>query len=100
MCTHQRRLQLLDFLKQPDNVTEPLRHSFLDLDDGKIETTLTTHEDVLRVGLVEFVVGGGVEGGNMFIGEGEDSGAGIAAARPHLPEQEREGALRAVPAWQ
>jgi len=82
----QRLLQLLDFFKQPGSVAEPLRHSFLDLGDGEIETTLTTHEDVLRVGLIELVVGGGVEGGNMFVREGEDSVAGIAAARLHLLE--------------
>jgi hypothetical protein len=32
----------------------------------------------------------------VFVGEGEDPIAGVAVAGLHLPEQEREGALRIV----
>lgn len=86
-------LQLLDFFKKPDSVAEPLGHSFLDLGDGKPETTLATHEDVLGVCLVQLVVGGGDDGGDVLVGEGEDSIAGLAAGRLDLLEEEREGAL-------
>jgi hypothetical protein len=68
----------------------------LDIGDGTSETAITTNEDVLRVGPVELIIGGGVDGGDVFVGEGEDPLAGVAAARLHLLEQEREGALRVV----
>jgi len=90
------RLQVLNFSGKSDDVAEPRGDVVLDLGDGTSETAITTNEDVLRVGSVELVIGGGVDGGDVFVGEGEDPLAGVAAARPHLLEQEREGALRVV----
>ena len=50
---------------------------------------------VLMVGHVELVLGGGIDGGDVFVGEGEDRLSEVAAARLHLlQEQEREGAPR------
>jgi hypothetical protein len=98
-ASQSRRILLgrdLEFFGKSGGVTEPSGDSVLDLADGTSETTITTNEDVLRVGLVELVVGGGVEGGNVFISEAEDPVAGLATARLHLLEQEREGALRVV----
>ena len=88
--------RLLEFFGKSDGVTEPGGDGGLDLGDGTSETTITANKDVLKVGLVELVVGGGVEGGNVFISEAEDPVAGLATARLHLLEQEREGALRVV----
>ena len=51
---------------------------------------------MLRVGPVQLVIGGGVDGGDVFVGEGEDPLAGVAAARLHLLKQERDGALHVV----
>jgi hypothetical protein len=79
-----------------DDVAEPRGDGVLDLGDGTSETAITTNEDVLRVGPVELVIGGGVDGGDVFVGEGEDPLAGAAAARLHLLEQDREGTLRVV----
>ena len=82
----QLRLQLLDFSRKSDDVAEPRGDGVLDLGDGTSETAITTNEDVLRVGPVELVIGGGVDGGDVFVGEGEDPLAGVAAARLHLLE--------------
>ena len=50
---------------------------------------------MLMVGHVELVLGGGIDGGDVFVGEGEDRLSEVAAARLHLlQEQEREGAPR------
>ena len=68
----------------------------LDLDDSTSETAITTNVDVLRVGPVEPVIGGGVDTGDVLVGEDEDPLAGVAAARLHLLKQEHEGALRIV----
>lgn len=92
----QLRLQVLDFSGKSDNVAEPRGDSILNLGDGTSEMAITTNEDVLRVGPVKLVIGGGVDGGDVSVGEGEDPLAGVAAARLHLLEQEREGALRVV----
>ena len=78
-----------------DDVAEPRGDGVLDLGDGTSETAITTDEDVLRIGPVELVIGG-VDGGDVFVGEGEDTLAGVAAARLHLLEQNREGVLRVV----
>ena len=97
--SQSRRIPLgrvLDFSGKSDGVTEPRGDCVPDLADGTSETAITTNEDVLRVGIVEHVIGGGVEGGNVFVGEAEDPVAGLAAARLHLLEQEREGALRVI----
>jgi len=51
---------------------------------------------MFRAGHVQLVMGGRVDGGDVFVGEGEDSIAGVAVAGLHLPEQEREGALRII----
>ena len=85
-----------EFFCKSDDVTESSGDGGLDLGDGTSETTITANENVLRVGLVELVVGGGVEGSNMFISEAKDPVARLATARLHLLEQEREGALRVV----
>lgn len=68
----------------------------LDLADGMSEMMITTNEDVLRVGIIEHVIGGGVEGRNVFVGEAEDPVAGLTAACLHLLEQECEGALHII----
>ena len=79
-----------------DDVAEPRGDGILDLGDGTSETAITTDEDVLRVGPLELVIGGGVDGGDVFVGEGEDTLAGVTTARLHLLEQNRGGALRVV----
>lgn len=76
--------------------TKPCVEGVFDLDDGTSETAFTTDKDMLRVGPVKLVMGDRVDGGDMFVGEGEDPIAGVAVAGLHLPEQEREGALRIV----
>ena len=48
---------------------------------------------MLGVCLVQLEVGGGVDGGNVLVREGQDSVAGLAAARLDLLEQKRDGAL-------
>ncbi len=56
----------------------------------------TADKDVLRVSPVKLVMGARVEGGDVFVGKREDPVAGFAVAGLHLPEQERNGALRVV----
>ena len=92
----QLRLQVRNFSGKSDDIAEPRGGGVLDLGDGTSETAITTNEDVLRVGPVELVIGGGVDGGDVSVCEGEDPLAGVAAAHLHLLEQEREGALRVL----
>jgi len=98
-ASQSRRIPLGRFLEisgKYEGPTEPRGDGVLDLGNGTSETAITTNKDVLRVCLVELVIGGGVEGGNVFVREAENPVAGPAAARLHLLEQEREGALRVV----
>src|SRR5258706_4301267 len=88
--------QLCQFSGKSNGIAEPRADGVFDLDDGTSETAFTTDKDVLRVGPVELVMGGRVDGGDAFVGEGEDPIAGVAVAGVDLPEQEREGALRIV----
>jgi len=88
--------QVRQFSGKSNGIAEPCVDGVFDLDDGTSETAFTTDKDVLRVGPVELVMGGRVDGGDVFVGEGEDPIAGVAVVGLHLPEQEREGALRIV----
>lgn len=85
-----------EFSGKSDDVAEPHGDGIPDLSDSTNETAITTNEDVLRVGPIELIIGGGVNGGDVLVGEGEDLLAGVAAAHLHLLEQAREGALRVV----
>ena len=80
----QGGLQVLNFSGKSDDVAEPCGDGVLDLGDGMSGTAITTNEDVLRVDPVELVISGSVNGGDVFVGEGEDPLAGVAAARLHL----------------
>jgi len=75
-----------------NGITKPCVDGVFDLDDSTSEIAFTTDRDVLRVGPIELVMGGHADGGNMFVGEGEDPVAGVAIAGLHPPEQEHEGA--------
>ena len=50
--------RVLEFSGKSDGITEPSGDGGLDLGDSTSETTITANEDVLRVGLVEFIIGG------------------------------------------
>ena len=63
---------------------------------GSWNSAIATNEDVLRIHPVELVICGDVVGGDVLGDKAEDPLAGIATARLHLLEQEREGALRVV----
>lgn len=89
-------LQLLHLFEQTDRVAKAVRHNFLELGDGKSKATGTAHEYVLGVCLVQLKVGGGVDGGNVLVREGQDSVAGLAAARLDLLKQKRDCALGVV----
>ena len=92
----RRRLQLRQFSGKSNGIARPCVDGVFDLVDGTSKTAFTTNKDVLRVGPVELVMGGRVDGGDVFASEGEDPITGFAVASLHLPEQEREGALRIV----
>ena len=90
------QLQGLYFSGKSNGIAKPGVDGVFDLDDGTRETAFTTDKDMLRVGHVQLVMSGRVDGGDVFVGEGEDSIAGVAVAGLHLPEQDREGALRII----
>jgi len=99
LASRSRRIVLgrvLEFASESDGVAETRGDGVLDLGDGTSETTITTDQDVLRVGLVELVIGGGDSGSDVFVGESEDPVAGFAGLGLHLFEQEREGTLSVV----
>jgi len=90
-ASQSRRIPLgrvLEFSGKSDGLTEPRGDGVLDLGNGTTETAITTNKDVLKVCLIELVIGGGVEGGNAFVREAGDPVAGLTAARLHLLEQE------------
>ena len=92
------RLQLLQLCGKSNDVSKTLVDDSFDLADRNIEMAVAADENMLSVGVraVELVMGGRVDGSDMLVGDGEDPIAGVALARLHLPEQERNGALRVV----
>ena len=89
-------LQVLQLAGKSNDIAKACVEGVFDLVEGTIEAAFTADKDALRVGGVQVVRGGRVEGGHVFIGEGEDRVAGVAVAGLDLPEQQRDGALRIV----
>ena len=79
-------LQILQLPGKSNGIAEPRVNGVIDLLEATTETAVTADKDTLRVGGVVVVMGGGDEGGNVFIGEGEDSVAGVAFAGLDLLE--------------
>ena len=90
------RLQLRQFSSKSNSIAESRVDGVFDLEDGTSEAAFTTDKNVLRVGPVEPVMGVRVDGGDVFVGEGENPVAGVAIAGLHLSGQEGESAPRIV----
>ena len=88
--------QDLQLFGEFNGIAKPCVDGVFDLFDGTSETSFTVDKDVLRIGLVELIRGSCVDGGDVFVGEGEDPIAEVAVAGLPLSEQEHEGALRIV----
>ena len=74
----QLQPQVRQFSGKSNSIAKSCVDGVFDLDDGTSETAFTTDKDVLRVGPIELVMGGRVDGGDVFVGEGEDPIAGVA----------------------
>ena len=68
----QFRLQVRQFSGKSNGIAKPCVDGVFEIDDGTSEMAVTTDEDVLGVSPVELVIGGRVDGGDVFVGEGED----------------------------
>lgn len=81
---------------ESDGVEGTRGDGVLDLVDGTIKVTIAVDQNVLRILLSALVIGVGVEGSDVFVGESEGPVARFTGLGLHLFEHERKGTLNVV----